>query len=195
VKTEIPLFPLGTVLFPEGQLPLRIFETRYTDMVRRCMRESLPFGVVLIQQGAEAGAVGSIADVGTTARVVDFSSLDDGLLGISCVGERRFQLLRSWRQEDGLNLGEIEFLPAWPAEPVPLEAQQIAGLLQKHWSEFAGQFGAEAPRFDDAVWVCARLAQVLPLPPPLKQRLLESDSAALALRVLAALVKTEQNDA
>jgi uncharacterized protein len=195
VTTELPLFPLGTVLLPEGQLPLRIFETRYTDMVRRCMRESRPFGVVLIQQGAEGGAVGSIADIGTTARIVDFSTLPDGLLGLSCVGEQRFQLLRSWRQEDGLNLGEIEFLTAWPAEPVPVEALQLAGLLQKHWSEFAGQFGAESPRFDDAVWVCARLAQVLPLPPPLKQRLLESDSAALALRVLAALVKTEQNDA
>jgi len=195
VTTELPLFPLGSVLLPEGQLALRIFETRYTDMVRRCMRESLPFGVVLIQQGAESGAVGSTADVGTTARIVDFSTLADGLLGLSCVGERRFQLLRSWRQDDGLNLGEIEFLPAWPAEPVPLEAQQLAGLLRKHWGEFSEQFGAESPRFDDAVWVCARLAQVLPLPAPLKQRLLESDSAALALRVLAALVKTEQDDA
>ena len=195
MKTELPLFPLGTVLLPAGQLPLRIFETRYTDMVRRCMRENLPFGVVLIQRGTESGAVGSIADIGTTARIVDFSTLADGLLGLSCVGEQRFQLLRSWRQQDGLNLGEIEFLPAWPAEPVPAEALQLAGLLRKHWSEFAGQFGAESPRFDDAIWVCARLAQVLPLPSPLKQRLLESDSAVLALRVLAALVKTEQHDA
>lgn len=195
MTTELPLFPLGTVLFPQGQLPLRIFETRYTDMVRRCMRESLAFGVVLIQQGGETGAVGSIAAVGTTARIVDFSSLDDGLLGIQCRGERRFQLLRAWRQDDGLNVGEVEFLPEWLAAAVPAEAQRLAELLRDNWAEFSEQFGAEVPQFDDAGWVCARLAQVLPLPPPLRQRLLESDSAALALQSLASIVKTKQHDA
>lgn len=195
MTTELPLFPLGTVLFPLGQLPLRIFETRYTDMVRRCMRESIAFGVVLIQQGGETGAVGSIAAIGTTARIIDFSSLDDGLLGIQCSGERRFQLLRAWKQDDGLNVGEVEFLPDWPAEAVPAAASRLAGLLRDNWQEFTAHFGAESPRFDDAAWVCARLAQVLPLPAPLRQRLLESDSASLALQTLASLVKTEQHDA
>ena len=81
-----PLFPLHTVLFPGGPLPLRIFETRYTDMVRRCMREQQPFGVVLIQDGDEAGAVATTATVGCTARIADFHTLHDGLLGITCVG-------------------------------------------------------------------------------------------------------------
>jgi uncharacterized protein len=195
VKIELPLFPLGTVLFPQGHLPLRIFETRYTDMVRRCMRESQPFGVVLIQEGGETGAVDSTAAIGTTARIVDFNALDDGLLGIRCLGERRFQLLQSWRQDDGLNVGEIEYLPNWEAAEVPPECQRLAGLLRQHWSEFAEHFAGETPRFDDAVWVCARLAQVLPIPMPLRQRLLESESAALALQTLASLVKTEQYDA
>ncbi|HKZ74176.1 MAG TPA: LON peptidase substrate-binding domain-containing protein, partial [Steroidobacteraceae bacterium] len=78
----LQLFPLHTVLFPAGPLPLRIFETRYTDMVRRCMRERSSFGVLLIRAGAEVGAVASTAEVGTTARIVDFYQLPDGLLGI-----------------------------------------------------------------------------------------------------------------
>ncbi len=195
MTTELPLFPLGTVLFPQGHLPLRIFETRYTDMVRRCMREGTAFGVVLIQRGGETGAVDSIAAIGTTARIVDFSALDDGLLGIQCSGERRFQLLRAWKQDDGLNVGEVEYLPIWSAETVPAEARRLAELLRQNWAEFSEHFGTESPRFDDAAWVCARLAQVLPLPPPLQQRLLESDSAGHALQNLASLVKTEQHDA
>src|ERR1700716_2112001 len=98
-----PLFPLNTVLFPGGPLPLRIFETRYVDMVRHCMRERCAFGVVLIRAGAEVGAVADTAAVGTTARIVDFNSMPDGLLGITCVGERKLRVLRRWQQDDGLN--------------------------------------------------------------------------------------------
>lgn len=195
MNAEIPLFPLGTVLFPQGLLPLRIFETRYTDMVRRCMRDAVPFGVVLIQRGGEVGPVSSIASIGTTARIFDFSTLEDGLLGIQCRGEQRFQVLRSWRQDDGLNLAEVEYLEPWAAEPAPIEAQPLVALLRTHWSEFAAHFNDDEPSFDDATWVCARLAQVLPLPPPLRQRLLESDSASIALQVLSTLVKPEQQNA
>ena len=111
-SSVIALFPLHTVLFPGGPLPLRIFETRYTDMVRRCMREQQPFGVVLIQEGDEAGDVATTATVGCTARIADFHTLHDGLLGISCVGERKFRVLRVWRASDGLNMGEVSWLPA-----------------------------------------------------------------------------------
>src|SRR3954466_4107495 len=83
----IPLFPLHTVLFPGGPLPLRIFETRYTDMVRRCMREQLPFGVLMIEEGEEAGDVATTVAVGCSARIADFDTLSGGLLGISCVGD------------------------------------------------------------------------------------------------------------
>ena len=84
----LPLFPLNTVLFPGGPLSLRIFEPRYLDMVRRCLKERGGFGVVLILEGLEAGVVGRVADTGTSARIVDFDTLPDGLLGIVCVGER-----------------------------------------------------------------------------------------------------------
>ena len=111
-SSVIALFPLHTVLFPGGPLPLRIFETRYTDMVRRCMREQEPFGVVLIQEGDEAGDVATTATVGCTARIADFHTLHDGLLGISCVGDRKFRVQRVWRASDGLNMGEVSWLPA-----------------------------------------------------------------------------------
>ena len=83
--SELPLFPLSTVLFPGGPLRLRIFEPRYLDMVRHCLKESRPFGVVLILEGAEAGEVASVAATGTSARLVDFDTLPDGLLGIDCL--------------------------------------------------------------------------------------------------------------
>src|SRR5579859_687368 len=109
-----PLFPLNTVLFPGGPLPLRIFETRYVDMVRYCMRERSPFGVVLIRSGMEVGVAGTgdICAVGTTARIVDFNGLPDGLLGITCVGERKFTVAKRWQQEDGLHVGELELVAA-----------------------------------------------------------------------------------
>ena len=110
-RVQLPLFPLNTVLFPGGPLELRIFEARYVDMVRRCLKEGSPFGVVLILAGAEAGAVTEVADIGTSARLVDFDTLPDGLLGVTTVGERRFRVQRRWQQPDGLHLGEVEYLP------------------------------------------------------------------------------------
>ena len=88
---SIALFPLNIVLFPDGRLPLRIFETRYIDMVRNCMRGNLNFGVVLIKDGNEVGPADTF-EVGTTAKIVDFHQLSDGFLGLSCVGEQRFRI-------------------------------------------------------------------------------------------------------
>ena len=128
---EIPLFPLNTVLFPGGPLPLRIFETRYTDMVRRCMREQSAFGVVLIRAGAEVGEVANTAEIGTTARIVDFYQLPDRLLGITCAGEKKFRVLARRRQPDGLNVGTVEWLPEEPKLEVPGEHAHLAALLRK----------------------------------------------------------------
>src|SRR3954451_7087360 len=89
---QLSLFPLNTVLFPGGPLPLRIFEPRYVDMVRKCMREGAPFGVLLIRSGQEVGEVSSAASIGTSARIVDFHQMPDGLLGLICTGEQKFRL-------------------------------------------------------------------------------------------------------
>ncbi len=108
VPVEIPLFPLGTVLFPGGPLPLRIFETRYVDLVSRCLRDGSGFGAVLIREGMEAGGPALTYDVGTYARIVDFSQQPDGLLGIRATGERRFRILAR-RRARGRSPGRAGF--------------------------------------------------------------------------------------
>jgi Lon protease-like protein len=188
-SSVIALFPLHTVLFPGGPLPLRIFETRYTDMVRRCMRTQEPFGVVLIQEGDEAGVVATTATVGCTARIVDFHTLHDGLLGISCVGERKFRVLRVWRADDGLNMGEVAWLPAEPELPVPADCERLASTLRRALEELAEHYENVARKFDDAAWIGSRVAELLPIDLADKQALLELDDPLERLRSLLTVVK------
>jgi uncharacterized protein len=169
----LPLFPLNTVLFPGGPLSLRIFEPRYLDMVRRCGREQGVFGVVLILAGAEAGAVASVAPAGTTARVVDFTTRSDGLLGIDCVGERRFRVLARWQQHDGLNLGEVEYLPDEAPCPLPAALEHLAQLLRELLPRLGDAYARTPAHYEDAAWVGNRWAELLPLAMAEKQRLLE----------------------
>jgi Lon protease-like protein len=185
----IALFPLHAVLFPGGPLPLRIFETRYTDMVRRCMRTQQPFGVVMIQEGEEAGVVATTATVGCTARIVDFHTLRDGLLGISCVGERKFRVLRVWRADDGLNMGEVEWLPVEPELPVPADCERLASTLRRALEELAEHYENVARKFDDAAWIGARVAELLPIELADKQALLELDDPIERIRSLLTVVK------
>ena len=188
-SSVIALFPLHTVLFPGGPLPLRIFETRYTDMVRRCMRESQPFGVVMIQEGDEAGVVATTATVGCTARIVDFHTLHDGLLGISCVGERKFRVLRVWRADDGLNMGEVAWLPVEPELPVPSDCERLASTLRRALEELAEHYENVARKFDDAAWLGSRVAELLPIELADKQAWLELDDPIERLRSLLTVVK------
>jgi uncharacterized protein len=185
-SSVIPLFPLHTVLFPGGPLPLRIFETRYTDMVRRCMRAGEPFGVVLIQEGHEAGEVATTATVGCTARIVDFHTLHDGLLGIACVGERKFRVQRVWRAADGLNMGEVQWMPAEPGLPLPADYARLASAVRRALAELAEHYEHVEQKFDDAAWVSVRMAELLPIELNDKQALLEMEDP---LARLAALLK------
>jgi hypothetical protein len=184
----LPLFPLHTVLFPGGPLPLRIFETRYTDMVSRCLRDQRPFGVLLIQEGEEAGAVASTASVGCTARIVDFNPLPDGLLGISCVGERKFRVQRVWRAGDGLNLGEVTWLTDEPQLLVPAEFARLTDVVRRAVSELDEHYELVEKKFDDASWVGSRLAELLPVDPSEKQVLLEIEDPIRRLEALASAV-------
>ena len=189
-----PLFPLNTVLFPGGPLPLRIFETRYVDMVRHCMRERCAFGVVLIRAGAEVGAVADTAAVGTTARIVDFNSMPDGLLGITCVGERKLRVLRRWQQDDGLNVADVEMLPDEERIDLPGEFGHLGMLLRKVLPEL-GQLYATTPKhFDDAAWVGYRLAEILPVSLSEKQQCLEIDDPLVRLARLNPLIRRAEED-
>jgi Lon protease-like protein len=190
-SSVIPLFPLHTVLFPGGPLPLRIFETRYTDMVRRCMREGVPFGVVLIQEGEEAGEVATTATVGSTARIADFHTMPDGLLGIACVGERKFRVQRVWRAGDGLNMGEVEWLPAEPALLLPADYERLGAAVRRALEDLAEHYQHVEKRFDDAAWVSSRLAELLPLELNDKQTLLEMDDPIARLDALMVMAPDE----
>lgn len=168
---------------------MRIFEPRYVDMVGRCMRESTPFAVVAIRSGAEVGAIEETAEVGTTARIVDFSQLPDGLLGIMCQGERKFRLLRRWQRPDGLHLGEVEYLPAEQGVEIPEEHQHLAELLQKVLPELGEPYASLPTRLTDASWVGCRLAEILPLSLDDKVSLLQTDEPARRLERLSELMR------
>jgi len=184
--TSIALFPLNIVLFPDGPLPLRIFETRYVDMVRRCMRGELNFGVVLIREGGEVGPAETF-DVGTSARVMDFDQLPGGLLGLSCVGERRFRILNRSVQADGLNMGGVEWLDREPVVPVPPRHARLADLLRSVLPQLGEVYTGIDMRLDDAAWVGHRLAEILPIPLQEKQQYLEMDDPIQRLELLSPL--------
>jgi Lon protease-like protein len=184
--TTVPLFPLNIVLFPDGPLPLRIFETRYVDMVRRCMREDQGFGVVLIREGREVGPAETY-DVGTLAKITDFHQMPDGLLGLSCVGQQRFRIVSKSRAKDGLNMGQIDWLPVAPTVPVPQRHARLADLLRTVLPQLGEVYTDIAMRLDDAAWVGHRLAEILPIPLRDKQSLLELDDPLQRLDVLAPL--------
>lgn len=187
-RTGVPLFPLNTVLFPGGPLPLRIFEPRYLGMVSRCLREDGEFGVVLITGGGEAGAA-SIAGSGTLARIIDWYQGPDGLLGITARGTRRFRLDRVSRQADGLYVGDITPLADEPPVPLPAEFAPLVTLLDSIMDELASLYAGIERHPDDATWVGQRLVEILPLPPAEKQACLEAADPLERLRLLRPLLR------
>jgi uncharacterized protein len=191
---QIPLFPLNAVLFPGGPLKLRIFEPRYVDMIGRCMREGSSFGVAMIVEGTEAGGPATTATIGTSARIVDFEKLPDGLLGITAVGDRCFRLESVRRQADGLNVAEIEWLAAEPTLPVPLECAPFVMLLQQALPELAPLYDFSPVSYDDASWVGSRLVEILPLPPAEKQHCLELQDPLARLEHLRSRVQIRQDE-
>lgn len=180
---ELPLFPLEAVLFPGGPLPLRIFEPRYLDMVSQCMREQSGFAVVLLGEGGEAGGATSFAATGTEARIVDFDRLEDGLLGISCIGRERVRVVEAWRGPDGLNRGRVLDIAADPRVPVPADQAWLLDVVQQALPE-AGEGYRHVERREDAAWIANRLAELLPLSLGDRQTLLELSDPLERLAVL-----------
>lgn len=184
--TDLPLFPLSTVLFPGGRLELRIFERRYLDLVRDCSREGSGFGVCLILDGAEAGAPARPAVVGTLARITDFHTLPDGLLGICAQGGERFEVAATRIRDNGLLRGDVRFWVTEPVLAVPPEYALLATILERLVEQIGGDLATvERTRYDDASWVGFRLADLLPLQPPEKQHLLQMTDPLQRLAQLA----------
>ncbi|MGI9270145.1 MAG: LON peptidase substrate-binding domain-containing protein [Woeseiaceae bacterium] len=186
---QVPLFPLNTVLFPGGPLPLRIFEPRYVDMISHCMRHESPFGVLLIRDGDEAGPA-TTYNIGTLARITDWYQGSDGLLGITAIGEQRFRLVSSTRQDDGLNIGEIEILENEPNLPLPEEYQEMAAILAGVLDDLGRLYESLERRFDDASWVTSRFVEILPLDLEEKQRCLEQSDPVERLQIVREVLES-----
>lgn len=188
----LPLFPLQTVLFPGGLLPLRIFEPRYVAMVGQVMRTGGVFGVIRLRAGGETGAAQALESIGTTARIVDFGQLADGLLGLTCRGERRFRVLERTQQQDGLHVGRIQWLPEAPKMPLTAGQQPLAGMLRNALASL-GEAATRhlQPDYDSCGWVADRLIELLPLEPAQRQSLLELDDPQQRLDALLPLLDAD----
>lgn len=195
MEDEIPLFPLNAILFPRGRISLQIFESRYLDMVRDCLREQRGFGVVLIESGSEVAKPGMRLDVhriGTYGEVVDWNPLPNGLLGITVEGRRTFRILESWRESNELCVGRV----AWrgqdsvDAPPVPAGEthQEFIDLLQglaRHPAVEELHLAIDYGNLREVSW---RLADLLPVANLAKQSLLEVETPEERLAQIEQLI-------
>ena len=191
---SIPLFPLNTVLFPDGHLPLQVFEVRYLDLVKRCIASSDEFGVVSLASGSEVQRPAQhekLTEIGTMARITDWNAPLSGLLRITCVGTSRFRIVSASQLKHGLWMGEVEMLDPDLPIPVPSEQQDVANALgavirslqKRHMP--AEQMPLLPPyKLDDAGWVANRWCELLRLTPSQKQLLMAQQNPVLRLELV-----------
>jgi uncharacterized protein len=184
VRLEIPLFPLDTVLFPGGVLPLKIFEQRYLDMAAACMKEKRPFGICLIATGKEVGGVAEPHAVGTLAEIAHWEMEQLGILMITAHGGKRFRILESYAAPDKLLRATVEVIDDDGPLPMPPERQRLLPLLRRVASDIGPARFPEPHRFDDAEWVGYRITEILPVQNLAKQKLLELEDPLSRLEIL-----------
>ena len=195
---NLPLFPLGSVLYPGSVLPLRIFEVRYLDMVRRCIENGAPFGIVNLNQGKEVAQPGQselFAEVGTLAVITEHEAPQPGLRIIRCLGQQRFRTSRIERLKHGLWIADVSYLPEDSVVQVPQELESCRVLFESVLARMsvdvkADLFRGEAGevQLSDCSWLANRWCHLLPLPPEMKQRLLELDSPLIRLELVSDLL-------
>jgi uncharacterized protein len=191
----IPLFPLNAVLFPDGILPLKIFETRYMDMVRDCMKREVPFGVVLIKSGKEVGAAAEPESVGCLAHITHWDAQQLGVLMLRTQGGQRFRILETRTFKDQHLEGRVELMA--PDTPSVLAKQHepcaatlslvIHDIGAKGHAEFGDDFDNPFPetlKLNDAGWVANRWSEILPIPLKARQKLLELNDAHSRLEII-----------
>ncbi len=176
---DVPIFPLGTVLFPGGVLPLRIFEARYMDMVRACMQSGAPFGVCLINKGGEVGEVAEHEPLGCLASIIDWDMQQLGLLQIRARGGQRFETVSRHVQRDGLARSRIRLIEPDAELPLPDEFGILGHLLRRIVADLVerevnplNRMVAEPYAYESANWVSNRLCEFLPIPVRARQRLM-----------------------
>lgn len=205
---SLPLFPLGTVLYPGGLLPLRIFEVRYLDMIGKCHKNGAPFGVVSLIQGSEVrradnslpGGDGFAYEefnaVGTLATITEFSTPQPGLMVIRCEGAQRFSISNREKLKHGLWIADVTRLGDDQKVRIPDDLQPSAKALGKlikslQEREVPGeQMPLVAPyQLDDCGWVANRWCELLPIPLELKQRLMELDNPLVRLELVSDILE------
>jgi hypothetical protein len=205
---SLPLFPLGSALFPGGVLPLRIFEVRYLDMIGKCHRHGAPFGVVALTQGSEvlrAPAAGPSGDayadegfhgVGTLATITELKRPQAGLMEIRCVGTQRFMVTRRERLRHGLWIGDVRHIPADQLAPVPPDLEPVSRALGNLIDQLRQRGVPEAdlpmqPPFQlqDCGWVANRWCELLGLPLELQQRLMALDNPLVRLELVGDILQ------
>jgi hypothetical protein len=187
----VPIFPLGTVLFPGMRLPLRIFEPRYMDMAKACLKQDAAFGVCLIREGAEVGAPAVPEPVGCLAKIREWDMEQLGILKVRTEGLERFRLESTETLPSGLILGRIARLPPDGAAAVP-ELAACADFVRKVIEAVGSSRFGEPYGYDDATWVGFRLAEILPLRNPVRQKLLEITDAGARLAILHRFLREQR---
>jgi uncharacterized protein len=177
------------VLFPGGRLPLRIFEQRYMDMAKACLRDGTPFGVCAIREGNEVGAPAVPYDVGTLAKIDEWDMPQLGLLEVVALAGERFRIVERRTRPDGLQLAQVHLLDKETDVPVAEGSEMCVRLLERVIEQHAGLL-PEPHRLDSSVWVGARLAELLPLPLAERQALLELDDPVERLARLSRLLRS-----
>jgi uncharacterized protein len=184
MSVTVPLFPLNTVLFPGGVLPLRIFEPRYLDLVSDCLRNDRAIGVVLIREGSETGPAAQTYDVGTLGEVCYFNKRPDGLLGVTLRGVQRFQISSSQVRPNQTILAEVEPMANTASCQVQGKYLKMTELLKKILAQLEPPYTTMSMHYDDLEWVSARICELLPIPLSFKQQLLQLDDTLQRLDLL-----------
>lgn len=196
----IPLFPLGTVLFPDGVIALKIFEARYLDMIKQCLREKTEFGVVSVIENSDASeeaVSASFSKIGTLAQIEYFDPVQPALYMTKSFGTQRFRLIHCKQELNGLWMGEIEILENDPLIPIPQEHQKVAELLDQIISliqseDLLGQAPFKKPfKVDDCGWVSNRLAELLPISLAQKNHLLAQTNPRIRLDLITEIIEDD----
>ena len=180
---ELPLLPLGTVLFPGGTMALKIFEQRYLDMAKICLKSGAPFGIALIREGAEVGPPAVPESIGTVAHVTDWDMQNLGVLQLRVKGAERFKLLSWTASKNGLIVGQTSILADDSHVDCP-EHTACAAFLRKVFARVGAADMVGKQRFDNAGWVGYRLTELLPFNNDVKQRMLALTDARIRLEII-----------
>ncbi|MGL5004256.1 MAG: LON peptidase substrate-binding domain-containing protein [Casimicrobium sp.] len=188
-KTEsLALFPLQTTIFPGGRLSLRVFEQRYYELAKNCIATGDSFGIVTLNAGNEVGANQSFAKVGTAVSIASFDAPQPNLFVLDVIGQQRFEIVSSRVRSNGLHHADVRWIPNEEKSPISTEYATLVTAL-KPVVEALGETRFAPPfELDDASWVGSRLAEIIKMPPALKQTLLEINDAELRLKTLSQLM-------